>query len=395
VRWATSHCYLLLRVEAVRYGLELIDYSCASGLQPSEQRCVSRAARGACGTAAEALWSSTSSWSWAPWCVPLRLDSEARLHAIMEDAALEALKARVTGGDLDPGLLRQLADALDAQTTKEKRRRLLRTGGRVRAPRGVGREPCLVSDYDGGDSVDVVYDDGGEGTVEASKASSLLDFEMDESACGDASELKRRGNALFGEKDWVNAAAHYERALQVLKRPPTTGARVLINANSQLRCGTLSDVSTKTVDVMYDDGVDEDDLDRRRVILVVNDAELQCSLYLNLAKCGLKVNRLRDSTSAATLAGGLANSTEELKARFLCSARVVRGLRHALRDADVALELNASDAGALALKRDAERAKKLALRENKKLAKEVTQWVETAQGKFTENGGDAGDCAQQ
>ena len=41
------------------------------------------------------------------------------------------------------------------------------------------------------------------GTVEASKASSLLDFEMDESACGDASELKRRGNALFGEKDWV------------------------------------------------------------------------------------------------------------------------------------------------------------------------------------------------
>ena len=45
--------------------------------------------------------------------------------------------------------------------------------------------------------------------------------------------------------------------------------------------------------------------------------------------------------------------------------------------------------------RNAERAKKLALRENKKLAKEVTQWVETAQGKFTENGGDAGDCAQQ
>ena len=339
----------------------------------------------------------------APWCVPLRLDSEARLHAQMETDDLESLKARVLGGDLDPSLLRELADALDAQTTKEKRRRLLRTGGRVRAPRGVGREPCLVSDYDGGDSVDVVYDDGGEGTVEASKASSLLDFEMDESACGDASELKRRGNALFGEKDWVNAAAHYERALKVLKRPPTTGARVLINANSQLRCGTLSDVSTKTVDVMYDDGEDADDLDRRRVILVVNDAELQCSLYLNLAKCGLKVNRLRDSASAATLAGGLATSTEDLKARFLCSARVVRGranlaqkkLRHALRDADVALELNASDAGALALKRDAERAKKLALRENKKLAKEVTQWVETAQGKFTENGGDAGDCAQQ
>ena len=54
-----------------------------------------------------------------------------------------------------------------------------------------------------------------------------------------------------------------------------------------------------------------------------------------------------------------------------------------------------ADAAALALKRDAERAKKLALRENKKLAKEVTQWVETAQGKFQENGGDETQCAQQ
>ena len=32
---------MLLRVEAVRCGLELIDYSCASGLLPSDQRCVS------------------------------------------------------------------------------------------------------------------------------------------------------------------------------------------------------------------------------------------------------------------------------------------------------------------------------------------------------------------
>merc|ERR1719421_2623059 len=92
-------------------------------------------------------------------CVPLVSNREARLHAQMDDDTLDTLKARVLGGDLDPGLLRQLADALDAQQTKEKRRRLLRTGGRVRAPRGVGREPCLVSDYDGGDSVDVVYDD--------------------------------------------------------------------------------------------------------------------------------------------------------------------------------------------------------------------------------------------
>ena len=56
---------------------------------------------------------------------------------------------------------------------------------------------------------------------------------------------------------------------------------------------------------------------------------------------------------------------------------------------------NFGGSAALALKRDAERAKKLALRENKELAKEVTQWVETAQGKFRENGGYETQCAQQ
>jgi len=330
-------------------------------------------------------------------------DSHASLQMAADDAILAALKARVLSGDLAPTTLRKLADAIEKDTQTAARRRLLRTGGRVRAPRNHGREPCLVSDYDeAASTVDVVYDDGGEGVVDAARTSALLAFELETEACTNAPELKLRGNALFREQDWVSAARHYESALKLLKKVPTCGARVLVNSQAQLRSGTLSDVSAKTVDVMYDAGEDEDDLDRRRVLLVVGDAELQCSLYLNLARCASKVGRFKDAASAATLAGGLAD-TEELRPRFLCSARVVRGranlaqkkLRHALRDAELAEAVNASDAGALSLKRDAARAKKLALRDNKRLAKEVTQWVETSQAKFAENGGDAGDCAPQ
>ena len=58
------HCHLLLRVEPSCCGLELIDYSRGSGLQPSEQRCVSRAARGVW-TAAEALVIDIEAVSWA------------------------------------------------------------------------------------------------------------------------------------------------------------------------------------------------------------------------------------------------------------------------------------------------------------------------------------------
>ena len=74
---------------------------------------------------------------------------------------------------------------------------------------------------------------------------------------------------------------------------------------------------------------------------------------------------------------------------------LAKHLKQAIRDSKAAAELNPTDKNVLALSRDVERAKKLALRENKKLAKEMTAWVESAQGKFAENGGNEADCAQQ
>ena len=72
-----------------------------------------------------------------------------------------------------------------------------------------------------------------------------------------------------------------------------------------------------------------------------------------------------------------------------------RPAEQALRDAKAASDLAPEDRNVVALNRDVEKLKKLALRENKRLAKEMTAWVETAQGKFAENGGNEADCAQQ
>jgi len=49
---------------------------------------------------------------------------------------IEALKARVLGGDLTPDTLRALANAQEAQSAEAAMKELLVVGRRVRVPRG-------------------------------------------------------------------------------------------------------------------------------------------------------------------------------------------------------------------------------------------------------------------
>ena len=109
-----------------------------------------------------------------------------------------------------------------------------------------------------------------------------------------------------------------------------------------------------------------------------------------------------DAVACATLALGLAQNDAD-SARHVPTALVLRArahlaqkhLKQALRDSRLAGEAAPGDRNVALLARDVETAKKRALRENKKLAREVTAWVESAQGKFSENGGNEADCAQQ
>ncbi|KAK7240537.1 hypothetical protein SO694_00057051 [Aureococcus anophagefferens] len=167
------------------------------------------------------------------------------------------------------------------------------------------------------------------------------------------------------------------------------------------------DDDEKTVDVMYDDGgEDDDEISRKRILAVVapkpEGRAIQLTTYLNLARCATRADRAKDAVSCCTLAGGIA-AFDELLEHHLVTTKILRArahlqqkhLKQALRDAKAAADLAPSDKNVVALNRDVEAAKKRALRENKKLAKEVTAWVESAQGKFSENGGNEADCAQQ
>eukprot|EP00629_Pelagomonadales_sp_RCC1024_P017866 CAMPEP_0119288988 /NCGR_PEP_ID=MMETSP1329-20130426/38202_1 /TAXON_ID=114041 /ORGANISM="Genus nov. species nov., Strain RCC1024" /LENGTH=314 /DNA_ID=CAMNT_0007289771 /DNA_START=148 /DNA_END=1088 /DNA_ORIENTATION=+ len=313
-------------------------------------------------------------------------------------SSVQSLKQQVMGGDWSPATLRALADATEKDEAAAAAAALLKTGTTVRVPRGDACVRAMVSDLDGpAGTVDVVYEaDAGEATVPAASAAPLLDFEVtppapEKDSVDAAGRCKERGTALFKAKDWVAAASHYRAALGVLRRlyPLSCGALALCNSRGQLRVGTVTDLADRTVDVMYDDGgEDDDELDRRKVLGVVagtpEGRQVQLTTYLNLARCGTRAGRAKDAVACCTLAGGIAAFDAEL-APHLLTCKVLRArahmaqkhLKQALRDAKAASELAPEDRNVVALNRDVEKMKKLALRENKKLAKEMTAWVET------------------
>lgn len=331
---------------------------------------------------------------------------------------MEALKAQVLGGDLSPATLRALADLIEKAETAAAESALLQVGNTVRAPRGEACVLAMVSDLNvEAGTVDVVYNsDAVEATVASGSCSEPLAFEKTKPAAEKdsveaAGRCKERGSALFGCKDFVAASGEYRAALGVLKRlyPMGVGALVEVNSGGALRVGTVTghDAAAKTVDVMYDDGgEDDDEISTRRVLAVVASKPearaIQVTTYLNLARCATRAMRPKDAVSCCTLASGIAAFDADL-AKHLVTTKILRArahlaqkhLKQALRDAKAASDLDATDKNVVALNRDVDKAKKLALRENKKLAKEVTAWVESAQGKFSENGGNEADCAQQ
>ena len=71
------------------------------------------------------------------------------------------------------------------------------------------------------------------------------------------------------------------------------------------------DDDEKTVDVMYDDGgEDDDEISRKRILAVVapkpEGRAIQLTTYLNLARCATRADRAKDAVSCCTLAGGRA-----------------------------------------------------------------------------------------
>jgi len=329
---------------------------------------------------------------------------------------IESLKRAVLGGDWSPGTLRLLADAQERFAAAAERKRLLRVGATVRVPRGKDATArAMISSLNDDETMDVVYEDGDddEACVARSAATSVEPFEekdAEEEEC--PAVLKERGSTLFKLKDYVAAARYYQRALAVIKATCgslSVGALAMISHRNALRVGTVSCLDEKTLDVTYDDEPDDDDVPRRSVVaLLPESAETRLILlttYLNLARCASKVQRHRDAVTAATMATGIAahdGLTDYGITAFILRARAHLAqshLKRAVRDAARANDLDDPQSSKHpqlpALNRDLERAKRLALKANKKLAKDVSEWVSSAQSKFAEAGGSEADCHQQ
>jgi len=344
---------------------------------------------------------------------------------------IESLKRAVLGGDWSPSTLRALADAQESASQEAAMRRLLRVGARVRVPRGDGTARAMISSLDG-DEMEVVYDEGDEdeAVLACSDARALESFEesgFETAETADAATNKERGSVLFKLKDYAAAADYYKKVLAVMKGKLSVGALVMLNYKNQLKVGTVSCLEKDTVDVTYDDDDDDDDdVPRKCVVLVLPNDEgdriLLLTTYLNLARCATRVARFKDAVTCATLASGIAQA--ENRTDHHITAKIIRArahlaqshLKQAIRDAAAATDLSSGAGGAssssassssssngptdvnkqvLALNRDVEKAKRLALKANKRLAKDVTEWVSSAQSKFAENGGNDADCNQQ
>jgi hypothetical protein len=274
-------------------------------------------------------------------------------------------------------------------------------------------------------SYDVVYEanpygQAEEGTVAAARIAPLEDFEVLLSAPTPTTVLtavetfgnqelaqeltpllaKERGNRLFQLRDYDAAKAQYARGLQLLTPPMASiGSRaIVLNKLGEFVSGTLSNVEEekKCVDIIYDDedehGVDEEDgVSQARVVLSALDAAdraLQISLFMNLAKVSLKFKRNGWAIRYSSSAIGIINSDNETSLElakklldahyFRCKVFLIVN-RPGRALADVSQIHSLGDAAkAETLRKQIAQHKEQTRRADRKLARDIGKWVESA-----------------
>ena len=300
-------------------------------------------------------------------------------------------------------------------------------GSRVRVTTSDGaRRALLLCVHDA--TVEVEYETGGEAVVPISAISALLPFEYslergaDETAIAYAERCKSEGNSLYKLRDASAAAARYADGANALQQaaPVAVGGRALVKCGNRVRGAFVTCMDGATADVEYeraaatasstalaladdgdDDEAEEEDgvsLERLTPIHPTHGA-LQCALTLNLARCAIlrsdwnvaMVRAARAERIAAHDGGdeppdaslGLRRSSLHVGARAACGAGRFRRatalatlLLEAPRPAGVSAEEGERDARRLL--RDIERQKGETQRSNRRLAKSVASWVQTA-----------------
>eukprot|EP00903_Cladosiphon_okamuranus_P008218 g7911.t1 len=292
-------------------------------------------------------------------------------------------------------------------------------------------------------AVDAVADGRELTALPASDISPLQPFELEDSedSCpGEevsqaAERLKDRGNALFKLGDTDAAAEMFTRVLRTLEPKPVVGATVLVRlapsdaaSATRFRSGIISDADdnggSPTFDVIYDEAEnnadqqgagtgreaeeedEEDGVAADRVLGVPASPCVWCAARLNLARCSFRGGRHAEVVEACTFVLVVARLTmaekerpreERAKLRNHClTALRMRGGSHlaqhhvglARKDARSMLRSSGdneeSRAQATRFEAEVERKAKALLKANRKLAKDVTRWVDASMAKHEE-----------
>ena len=269
-------------------------------------------------------------------------------------------------------------------------------------------------------------DDQEEEEMPISSLEALLPFE-----CGDQrvrsppptpASLKEQGDALLRLNDYSAAVSRYEAAL-ALTSSLDLGGTVIINDGTgrtvlaEVDCIDEEEGGTKcTADVTIVGSGDEKTVDASKDVLLCilddDDERLQERILLNLSRCLLQLAEIGGSANnthatkyrkAAVLGCTLALSCEshagtesdgnggigtERKARLIrAGAYLDLGKsKHATADAKRVLKVDADNAQAKKLLRNIERRDMQRKRTDKKLAKDVCKWVNTATNAATGGG---------
>ena len=308
---------------------------------------------------------------------------------------------------------------------------------RVLHERNGSRQSGTVSLINDENTYDIIYDGNNneeECGVSLSRLSPVESFELDDLECYTANQLKEFGNVLFRLKDYDAAVNYYRLSLSTLLRPFSfsVGSTVLVQKSpSSYVSGMIADVNdssdTLLYEVVYDDEQLEDSIEpESRLLLLattypdnsseptsqtvvpsaaavvglsssseqsIDPIELQRSIYMNLIRCCLQkpvptpgwACRYATFAVAITHYNNLHNNSDPEKGRkqladalYLRCKSFLTASRPQLARID-AIELQTMDpikATQLLKEIDAFCVKRQ--KSNRKLAKDVAAWVETA-----------------
>lgn len=261
------------------------------------------------------------------------------------------------------------------------------------APRAISAHPFLVAPVMQ-DAVDDV-----ESELPRHSVASLLDFETTKTEVSESIAVwKERGDTLLRLGDASAAVGYYEHALH-LSSKLSEGSSVLIKVKGYIKVAEVDCIESRTVDVTLLEAGDEMTLNRNDVLMTILEPDsdrMQERILLNLGRCLLQLadtttltrrpRYLKSAVLAASMALSLAEfvknpASTNLQTSLLlrCQAQTsLSKFSHATADAKRMLSLDPHNKQAQKLLKDIARQQSLQKKNDKKLAKEMCKWVQTA-----------------